>query len=71
MAYMNIAQVAEGGLRDRISALVKTYHTAAARRAIYRQTVRELDALSDRELADLGIARSMITRIALDAANAN
>jgi uncharacterized protein YjiS (DUF1127 family) len=38
------------------------------RRKIYAQTVRELHALSTRELADLGISRSMITRLALEAA---
>ena len=37
---------------------------ARARRALFSQTVRELGALSDRELADLGIHRSQITAIA-------
>lgn len=35
---------------------------------LYRQTLDELDALSDRELADLGISRLNITTIARDAA---
>ena len=39
-----------------------------ARRAIFRQTVNELNGLSDRELADLGIHRLDINRIARDAA---
>lgn len=33
----------------------------------YRATLRELGALNGRELADLGINRSMITRAAIDA----
>ena len=33
----------------------------------YNRTVTELQALSSRELADLGIARSDITRIAREA----
>ncbi|WP_394328596.1 DUF1127 domain-containing protein [Rhodobacter xanthinilyticus] len=41
---------------------------ALARRKVYRQTLRELKALSARELADLGIHRSMITRVAQEAA---
>ncbi|WBU61884.1 DUF1127 domain-containing protein [Paracoccus albus] len=41
---------------------------ARARRAVYRQTVSELSSLSARELDDLGIHRSMITRIASEAA---
>lgn len=41
---------------------------ARARRAVYRQTVNELSNLSNRDLDDLGIHRSMITRIASEAA---
>ncbi|AEQ51482.1 DUF1127 domain-containing protein [Pelagibacterium flavum] len=36
----------------------------------YQQTVRELNALGNRELSDLGIARSDIQRIARDHASA-
>ena len=38
-----------------------------ARRSIYRQTVNELNALSDRDLKDLGIHRLDIKRIAAEA----
>ncbi|WBU65731.1 DUF1127 domain-containing protein [Paracoccus aerodenitrificans] len=48
--------------------LIVRVQEARARRAIYRQTVNELSALSNRELNDLGISRSMITRIATEAA---
>jgi uncharacterized protein YjiS (DUF1127 family) len=48
--------------------LVDGFRKMQARRAIYRQTLRELNALSGRELADLGIHRSMITRLAQEAA---
>ncbi len=41
---------------------------ALARRKVYRQTLAELRALSGRELDDLGIHRSMITRVAYEAA---
>ncbi len=34
----------------------------------YRQTVRELNALTNRDLADLGINRAMIGRLAHEAA---
>ena len=40
----------------------------AQQRMIYRTTLTELNGLSARELADLGIARSMIKRIAMEAA---
>lgn len=39
-----------------------------SRRAVYRQTVRELNSLNGRDLADLGIQRTMIRSIARDAA---
>ena len=41
---------------------------AITRRRIYRRTVAELSQLSNRELADLGIARSMIRGIASETA---
>ncbi|MTH64924.1 DUF1127 domain-containing protein [Paracoccus shanxieyensis] len=48
--------------------LMGKIRTHFARRALYRQTVRELNDLNGRELADLGISRSMIRRVALEAA---
>ena len=39
-----------------------------AKRRVFRETVAELSALSNRELADLGINRAEIRRIALAAA---
>ncbi|TCL08222.1 uncharacterized protein YjiS (DUF1127 family) [Shimia isoporae] len=35
---------------------------------VYRTTFNELMSLSDRELADLGMSRSMIRRVAIEAA---
>ncbi|MEO0938471.1 MAG: DUF1127 domain-containing protein [Pseudomonadota bacterium] len=42
----------------------------AARRRVYRMTYSELAGLSNRELADLGLARTHISRIAREAAYA-
>ncbi len=42
--------------------------TALGRRAVYQQTLRELQALSDRELADLGISQHNIRALAHEAA---
>ncbi len=53
---------------DRIAALVASVKDTLRKRAVYRQTLRELQALTDRELTDLGIHRAMITHIALEAA---
>ncbi|EIE50313.1 hypothetical protein AL036_13840 [Salipiger aestuarii] len=38
------------------------------RRKLFRETLRELNSLSNRELADLGLSRSMTRRIAYQAA---
>lgn len=38
------------------------------RQSVFRSTYKELSNLSSRQLADIGIDRSMITRIALEAA---
>ncbi|MBZ4022269.1 hypothetical protein CKO11_07340 [Rhodobacter sp. TJ_12] len=48
--------------------IVATVREALARRKVYRQTLAELRSLSERELSDLGMHRSMLTRIALEAA---
>ncbi|AXQ92899.1 DUF1127 domain-containing protein [Cereibacter azotoformans] len=71
MAYANTTRIGHHGLGDRVSALVASVKLALARRRIYRQTVRELNGLTTRELADLGIHRSMITRVAMEAAYGN
>jgi len=42
---------------------------ARTRRKLYRATCHELSALTDRDLKDLGISRSSIKAIALEAAN--
>ncbi|MDP5307664.1 DUF1127 domain-containing protein [Paracoccus spongiarum] len=59
---------ANAGLRARLLAAVQRHQENRARNAVYRQTVRELNALTTRDLDDLGINRSMITRIAHEAA---
>ena len=50
-----------------LSRFIEDRRAARARRAVYTQTVRELGALSDRDLADIGIGRSDIRRIAREA----
>ena len=71
MAYYNeISQ--RGDLVERAYATLADYfHAAAARHAarrIYRTTFHELNVLSNRDLADLGIHRSEIKRLAWEAA---
>lgn len=59
---------ADAGLRGRLLSAIQRMQENRARRAVYRQTVRELNALTTRDLDDLGINRSMITRLAQEAA---
>lgn len=68
MAYVNSTRAESNGLGDRFATLVKAVKTVIARRAIYAQTLRELNGLSNRELADLGIARANIGAVAREAA---
>lgn len=68
MAYVNSTRTMGNGLADRFAALVKSIMLTAQRRAVYDQTVRELNALTNRELADLGIARLNIQDVARAAA---
>lgn len=50
-----------------LSALAADLKARWIQHKLYRQTVAELSALSNRELADLGINRSMIKSIAKQA----
>ena len=68
MAYVNQTRAGQLSVSDRVVGLFAGFSAAVQRRRIYSQTLSELRALSDRELTDLGISRSMIAEIARDAA---
>jgi uncharacterized protein YjiS (DUF1127 family) len=68
MAYLNTTQTARGGLLARLALLKDGVTTALQQRRVYARTVAELNALSDRELGDLGISRLSIPEIAHEAA---
>lgn len=59
----------EGGLLARIEALLVAGAQLLRRHRIYSRTRAELSALTDRELADLGISRFDIDRVAREAAS--
>jgi len=67
MTYTQDSSAPQGafkGLRSRSASLWTVMAEARARRVSYRRTLSELRSLSDRELADIGIARRNIRRVA-------
>lgn len=66
--HIHGSATAESGIRAKLSSVIARIQDNRARAAVYRQTIRELNALTARDLADLGIHRSMISRIAHEAA---
>jgi len=68
MAYVTTTRLARNGLLARFISLKGTVVTAVRQRRVYTRTVAELNALTDRELADLGISRLGISEIAYEAA---
>jgi len=69
MAYVSSTHRPSGwALRDLLLHPLSNLHRHVQRRRVYVQTLRELTALSDRELSDLGLHRLMIPAVARDAA---
>lgn len=68
MAHATEILNAHAGFTDRLFAILANVKEANAKRAMYRKTVRELNDLSNFDLADLGISRSEISHIAAKAA---
>lgn len=67
-ANTNFANVEFLGLKARYLRVLDRLGERAAQRAAYRKTVADLQALSDRDLADFGYHRSEIPNIARAAA---
>ena len=70
MAYAsNSHSAASNGIAARFEGLLVDIKARIARRKVFNQTFRELSALSNRDLADLGLSRGEIRRVAYQAAN--
>jgi uncharacterized protein YjiS (DUF1127 family) len=70
MAQLNAALSGDATLTltERAQALVANLKDAVRRRSVYRRTLRELNALTEREMTDLGIHAAMISQVAREAA---
>ncbi len=68
MAYANTTRVAGLGLVERFNTFRADLAVRRAKQNVYRTTMAELAAMSDRDLADIGIARGSIEAIAHEAA---
>lgn len=64
MAYVNTTLAPS--FTDRMRSIFEAIKTRRAQNRLYRQTMRELSALSERELADLGLCRYDLRRVALE-----
>lgn len=67
MAFMN-ETIRGNGLLSGLRAAFAGLADAWSRYTVFRRTYEELSALSTRELQDMGVSRSMITRLAYEAA---
>jgi uncharacterized protein YjiS (DUF1127 family) len=68
MAYTNTARAGNATVLDRVTSAVRSVQAAMERRRLYNRTLSELRALSERELADLGLNASTIAEVAREAA---
>ena len=64
MAYVNSTRANSLSLREFFFRPLQALQLMAQRRSVYMQTLSELRALSDRDLADLGLHRSLIRAVA-------
>jgi uncharacterized protein YjiS (DUF1127 family) len=70
MAYVN-SRSASVSILDRFASIVKVLKEAVERRRVYVRTIQELNSLTDRDLSDLGLNRSLISEVAHKAAYTN
>lgn len=68
MAYVVSNRRSGISLADLFANVSVNVKAALARRAIYSRTLAELNALTDRDLADLGVSRHQIGDLAREAA---
>ena len=68
MSMFNEVASVRSGIDGRIGGFINGVSVRFAQYRTYRRTLDELEALSDRELADLGVSRHLIRAVAYRAA---
>ena len=68
MAYLNITSANYETFGARVSRLITPMVTRYKRHRLYRATFDGLNALTHRELADLGLSRGELQAVALESA---
>ncbi len=68
MAYMNTTHATGSTLGFRAAAIFNTLATRYKQHRLFRATYNGLSALSNRDLADLGLHRSELYQVALESA---
>ncbi|MFV0361130.1 DUF1127 domain-containing protein [Tropicimonas sp.] len=70
MTYVsNTSNVRFDGLSGRFARMAAALKLMRARRRAYQLTFNELSSMTDRDLADIGLCRSLIREVALQAAD--
>jgi len=67
MAYMNTTTAAHPSVFAQLGAILEGVATRYKQHRLYRATFDELSALSNRELSDLGLSRSDLRRVSIEA----
>lgn len=68
MAYTNTTSLPQTSFLARTTSMIDAVATRYKKYCLYRETCDGLSALSNRDLADLGLSRSDIRRVALESA---
>ena len=68
MAHISVSSPASSGIFARLAGVVSNIQSRYAQYRVYRNTLDELSALNDRELADLGLSRAMLRSVAYHSA---
>jgi uncharacterized protein YjiS (DUF1127 family) len=68
MAHITTSQERPASIIAGFRGLLEGWRTELARHRVFERTYGELSALTDRDLADIGVSRSQVVDLAWDAA---